>query len=76
MVVARGLLSVAPHPGHKWCPAGSTLGSVLFNAFINNLDHETELTTSTFADDTKLSGTVNTIQRRDTIQRNKDRLKK
>jgi len=64
----RTVMSGAPH--------GLVFEPALFNIFVSNLDSGTECTLSSFANDTTLCDAVNTLEGRDAIQRDLDRLER
>ena len=57
-------------------PQGLVLGLALFNIFVSNMGSGIECTFSKFANDTNLCGVVDTLEERDAIQRDLDRLER
>ncbi|KAM9653269.1 uncharacterized protein ACIBXB_010318 [Morphnus guianensis] len=57
-------------------PQGLVLDLALFNIFVGDMDSGIECTLRNFANDTKLCGAVDTLEGRDDIQRDLDRLER
>ena len=62
----------------KWRPVMSVIPqeSVLFNIFVGDTDSGIECTLSKLADDIKLSGALHTLERRNAIHSDGDRLER
>ncbi|GAB0189385.1 hypothetical protein GRJ2_001403800 [Grus japonensis] len=72
-VAVNGLMSKW-RPVTSGIPQGLVLGPVLLNIFVSDVDSGIECTLSKFANDTKLCGVVGTLERRDDIHTDFDRL--
>ena len=57
-------------------PQELVLGPVLFNILVGDMDTGTECSLNKLANDTKLSGTVDTLEGRDAIQRDLGKLER
>jgi len=59
---------------HQWCSSGLNFRASSVQDFINDLDAVGECTINKFADDTKVGGTVDSLEGQEALKRNLDRL--
>ena len=57
-------------------PLGLVLGPALFNIFVSDMDSGIECILSKFVNDTKLCGAVDTLEGKDAVQRDHERLER
>lgn len=77
MVVLKVLCSPSRRrPVINNMPQGLVLGPVLFKILVGKMNSVTEYTLSIFADDTKLCNMVGTLEGRDAVHRDLDRLER
>ena len=69
-------LNVQVETSDEWCSSGSVLGPGLFNIFVGDMGSGIECTHIKFADNTKLSDAVDTLEGRDVIHRDLERLER
>ncbi|GAB0205336.1 mitochondrial enolase superfamily member 1 [Grus japonensis] len=69
-------LSVQVENGDKWRSSGVGTGTGTVQHLFGNVDNGIGCTLSKFADDTKLCGVVDTLEGRDAIQRDLDRIER
>jgi len=73
--VVNGLVSTQS-PVTSDIPQGLVLGPALFSIFVGDMDSGSECTLSKFIDNTKLCGAVDTLEGRDAMQKDLNRLER